>query len=88
MSGDNVKLLLTELESEVLQDALGLYLRTRPAPFDPRFEYRYRAARTVLESLRLGALELRTLPGGDDDDRSVVDDVRPDRRPLRDRVED
>jgi hypothetical protein len=88
MSRDRLKLLLTELEGEVLQDALGLYLQTRPAPFDPRFEYRYRAARTVLEGLRLGTLELRTLPGGDDDEGSAVDDLRSDRRPLRERVED
>jgi len=88
MSRDKLKLLLTELEAEVLQDALGLYLQTRPAPFDPRFEYRYRAARTVLEGLRLGTLEVRTLPGGDDDEGSVVEDARSDRRPLRERVED
>lgn len=55
-----VKLLLPELEAEVVGEALELYLSTRPAPVDHRFEYRYRAAQSVLEVLS------RTLPEEDD----------------------
>lgn len=88
MSSDKQKLLLTELEAEVLQEALELYLQMRPAAFDHRFEYRYRAARTVLGSLQLGTLEVAALPRGDDDEASFADDDRPERRPLQERVED
>jgi hypothetical protein len=88
ISSDKQRLLLTELEIEVLQEALELYEQTRPVPFDDRFEYRYRAARTVLESLRLGTLELRTPSRGDDDEAGVTEKERSERRPLRERVED
>lgn len=62
MSTDHLKLLLTELEVEVLEEALELYLQTRPVPVDRRFEYRYRAAQSVLENLRQGNREFETLP--------------------------
>jgi hypothetical protein len=88
MSTDKIKLLLAELEVEVVQEALELYMQTRPAPIDHRFEYRYRAARLVLESLRQGTRELGTLPRGDDEETTVIDDERSERRPLRERVED
>jgi hypothetical protein len=88
MSIDKLKLLLTGLEAEVVEEALELYVRLRPVPMDGRFEYRYRAARSVLESLHQGNRELGTFPHGDDEDASPVDDVRPARRPLRDRIED
>jgi hypothetical protein len=88
MSTDKTKLLLAESEVEVLQEALELYLHTRPVPIDRRFEYRYRAARSVLESLHHGTRELGTLPRGDDDEATVNDDQRSERRPLRERVED
>lgn len=87
MSNDNLKLLLTELEVEVVQEALELYLQTRPVPFDRRFEYRYRAARSVLESLLQGSREFGTLPRRDDEG-TVADDQWLERRPLRERVED
>lgn len=88
MSIDKVKLLLAELEAEVVQEAIELYLQLRPVPVDPRFEYRYRAARSVLESLRQGTGEFGTLAHGDDDEGNVIDDERAERRPLRERVED
>jgi hypothetical protein len=88
MSNDELKLLLTGLEAEVVEEALDLYVQARPVPTDGRFEYRYRAARSVLASLRQGNRELGTFPRGDDEDASPVDDVRPGRRPLRDRIED
>jgi hypothetical protein len=88
MSTDQLKLLLAPLEVEVVQEALELYEQMRPVPIDGRFEYRYRAARSVLESLRQGSRELGALPRGDDEEATVVDDLRPARRPLRDRVED
>jgi hypothetical protein len=88
MSIDKLKLLLTALETEVVEEALDLYVQARPVPMDGRFEYRYRAARSVLASLRQGTQELGTLPRGDDEDASPADDLRPERRPLRDRIED
>jgi len=88
MSIDNVKLLLAELEVEVVQEALELYLQARPMPIDRRFEYRYRVARSVLESLRQGTREFGTLPRRDDDERTVIDDERSARRPVREPVED
>jgi len=88
MSIDKFNLLLTGLEAEVVEEALDLYVQARPVPTDGRFEYRYRAARSVLASLRQGNRELGTFPRGDDEDASPVDDVRPGRWPLRDRIED
>lgn len=90
-----MNLLLTALEAEVVEDALEIYLRTQSVPVDSRFEYRYRAARSVLESLRQGHRELGTFPHGDDEEVSLGDgkpsrssEERMERRPLRDRVED
>lgn len=88
MSTDHQKLLLTALEVEVVEAALELYLQTRPVPTDGRFEYRYRAGRSVLESLRQGRRELGTLPRGDDEETSRFDEERLERRPLRERTED
>ena len=88
MSIDKLKLVLTALEAEVIAEALELYVRVRPVQMDGRFEYRYRAAKSVLASLRQGNQEPGTLPRGDDEDASPEDDVRTGRRPLRDRIED
>ena len=88
MSSDQLRLLLSALEVEVVQEALELYLQTRPVPIDRRFEYRYRAAQSVLENLRQGTRELGTFPRGDDEEATVVQDERSKRRPLRERVED
>lgn len=88
MSTDQLKLLLATLEVEVVQEALELYVRTRPVPTDRRFEYRYRAAQSVLENLRQGTRELGTFPRGDDDEAALSDDQRSERCPLRERVED
>ena len=57
MSTGKVKLLLADLEAEVVQEALELYVTVRPVPIDYRFDYRYRAAQAVLESLRRGPRE-------------------------------
>jgi hypothetical protein len=51
MTSNQIKLVLPELEAEVVGEALELYLRTRPVPLDHRFEYRYRAAQGVLDVL-------------------------------------
>jgi hypothetical protein len=88
MSTDHLKLLLAELEVEVVQEALELYLKMRREPTDRRFEYRYRAARSVLESLRQGSREFGTISRRDDDEETVVADQRSERRPLREQVED
>jgi hypothetical protein len=78
MSTDKVRLLLSELEAEVAREALELYVQMRPVPMDDRFEYRYRAARSMLESLRHGNRELG----------SFIDDERSECRPLHQRIED
>lgn len=83
-----MKLVLTALEAEVAEAALELYLQTRPMPVDHRFEYRYRAARSVLANLRQGHRELGTFPRGDDEATGCSDDERPERRPLREQAED
>lgn len=88
MTGDQLKLLLGALEVEVVQEALDLYLRTRPVPADRRFEYRYRAAQSVLENLRQGVGELGTFPRGDDDEAASLGDQRSGGRPLREPLED
>jgi hypothetical protein len=88
MSNDELKLLLSALEVEVVQEALELYVQVRPVPIDGRFEYRYRAAQSVLASLRQGNCEFGTFPRGDDEEVARVEEPRPERRPLRERVED
>jgi len=60
MSKAPVKLVLPELEAEVVSEALELFVRTRRTPVDPRFEYRYRAAQSVLDVLQ------RSIPDEDD----------------------
>jgi hypothetical protein len=69
----HIKLVLPELEAEVVGEALELYLRTRPVPIDHRFEYRYRAAHGVLDVIRHA-------PPAEDDGESA--------RPLQRRIED
>jgi len=88
MSIDKLKLVLTALEAEVIAEALELYVRVRPVQMDGRFEYRYRAARSVLESLRQGNRELGTFPRGDDEEATFSHDEPSGRRPLRERIED
>ena len=88
ISTDHQKLLLTELEVEVVYAALELYLQTRSLPSDGRFEYRYRAARSVLGSLRQENNGLGTFPVGDDEKVTRRDDERPERRSPRERIED
>jgi hypothetical protein len=51
MSTTAIRLVLGDVEAEVVAEALDLYLRTRPPEADRRFEYRYRAARTVMDNL-------------------------------------
>ena len=51
MPGPTIKLVLDDAEIEVLEEALDLYLRARPAAADRRFDYRYRVAQGVLGAL-------------------------------------
>jgi len=51
MSAASIRLVIGDLEAEVLQEALELYLNARPPRADRRYEYRYRAAQAVLDSL-------------------------------------
>jgi len=73
MTTGPIKLLLPELEAEVVAEALELYLRTRRAPVDPRYEYRYRAAQGALDAIRY-------TPAAEDEDEGL--------KPRRGRVED
>jgi hypothetical protein len=52
MATNPIKLVLPDLEAEVVGEALELYLRTRPVPIDHRYEYRYRAAQGVLDVIQ------------------------------------
>jgi len=88
MSTDKLMLLLAELDAEVMQEALELYLLARPVSSDRRFEYRYRAAHSLLENLRQGVRESGTFPRGDDDDAQGRDDPAPKRHSIRERLED
>jgi hypothetical protein len=45
------RLVLDDAEIEVLEEALDLYLRARPAAADHRFDYRYRVAQGILGAL-------------------------------------
>jgi hypothetical protein len=60
MSRAPLKLLLPELEAEVVAEALELYVYTRGVPLDPGHEHRQRAARAVLDVLQ------RPVPDEDD----------------------
>jgi hypothetical protein len=51
MPGQTIRLVLDDSEIEVLEEALDLYLRARPAAADHRFDYRYRVAQGVLGAL-------------------------------------
>jgi hypothetical protein len=55
-----LKLLLPELEAEVVAEALELYVYTRGVPLDLSHEHRRRAARAVLDVLQ------RSVPDEDD----------------------
>ena len=55
-----LKLLLPELEAEVVAEALELYVYTRGVPQHPGHEHRRRAARAVLDVLQ------RSVPDEDD----------------------
>jgi hypothetical protein len=68
MNTRTVRLLLVDLEAEVVSEALELYLRTRPPQADRRYEYRYRAARAVLDNLKQdGEPAPADAPTGDDE---------------------
>ena len=94
MSTTSIRLVLGDVEAEVVAEALDLYLRTRPPEADRRFEYRYRAARAVIDNLaqnragtsRVGALDDTPdkTPG---DDETVVSTRLWDRRNYE-RLED
>ncbi len=83
MPGPTIRLVLDDAEIEVLEEALDLYLRARPAAADHRFDYRYRVAQGVL-----GAL---SQPRPADDPASVQGDDDPAGRKDRigsQRIED
>jgi hypothetical protein len=61
------KLVLDDAEIEVLEEALDLYLRARPAAADHRFDYRYRVAQGILGALSQPRSPDRdAVPGKDD----------------------
>jgi hypothetical protein len=66
MADETVRLVLGEVEVEVLEEALELYLRARPAAADHRYDYRYRVAHGILGTL--------ARPSGEDPANSPGDD--------------
>ena len=66
MADHTVKLVLGEIEVEVLEEALELYLRARPAAADHRFDYRYRVAHGILGTLAQLVPAATTFDEGDD----------------------
>jgi hypothetical protein len=62
-----IRLVLDDAEIEVLEEALDLYLRARPAAADHRFDYRYRVAQGVLGALSQSRPEHGSAALGDDD---------------------
>ena len=67
MPGHTIRLVLDDAEIEVLEEALDLYLRARPAAADHRFDYRYRVAQGVLGALSQPRLASDPAVLGDDD---------------------
>ena len=51
MAEYSIRLVLNDVEVEVLEEALDLYLQARPGPADHRFDYRYRAAHAIRGAL-------------------------------------
>ena len=88
MATNKLTLLLAEIVAEVLEEALDLYVRARPTPADSRFEYRYRAARAVLDSLRQGTSSPGSVLPGDDEDSAGRDAGPSERRSRREQLED
>ena len=62
-----MRLVVDETEVEVLEEALDLYLRARPAAADHRYDYRYRAAQTVLTTLAQARPDREVDARGDDE---------------------
>lgn len=79
MPEQTVKLVLGEVEVEVLEEALDLYLRARPAAADHRFDYRYRIAHGILGTLTQLAPALPIGDPGDDELRAPVTGRRVER---------
>jgi hypothetical protein len=78
MSASPIRLVIGDVEAEVLQEALELYLSARPPQADRRYEYRYRAAQAVLDSLWQQGNAPDDGPPGDDEPviRSGIWDAR------------
>ena len=82
MADDTVRLVLGEVEVEVLEEALELYLRARPAAADHRYDYRYRVAHGILGTLARPGGGDSADPGGDDEPAGAAV------RPTAGRIED
>ena len=72
MNTRTLRLVLGDLETEVVSEALELYLRTRPRQADQRYEYRYRAARAVLDNLKQDGEPAPADTETGDDERAVT----------------
>jgi hypothetical protein len=79
MADETVRLVLGEVEVEVLEEALELYLRARPAAADHRYDYRYRVAHGILGTLAQPSREDPSTSPGDDDLTRRVTVVREQR---------
>ena len=67
MSTQSIRLVVGDVEAEVLQEALELYLQARPPGADSRYDSRYRAAQAVLDTLWQGSGDVADDPRGDDE---------------------
>jgi hypothetical protein len=67
MNTQPLRLVVGDVEAEVLQEALELYLQARPPGADSRFDYRYRAAQAVLDTLWQGSRDVAEDSAGDDE---------------------
>ena len=67
MAEYSIRLVLNDVEVEVLEEALDLYLQARPGSADHRFDYRYRAAHAIRGALsRLESGAARSIAGDDE----------------------
>jgi hypothetical protein len=67
MAEYSIRLVLNDVEVEVLEEALDLYLSARPGSADHRFEYRYRAAHAIRGALSRPDPNGSRSPAGDDE---------------------
>lgn len=76
MAEYSIRLVLNDVEVEVLEEALDLYLTARPGSADHRFDYRYRAAHAIRGALSRPDPGASSLFAGDDEGSSPGEPAR------------